>query len=112
MPIRVAQSNAYVAFDEVALVEPGEPGTVFGDFAFWDYVIVEGTTDGVNWIPVADGWDARAYPEWQSAYFSGTTPTTSLLRRRTLDLHDHFQWGDTVLLRFRLYADGAANGWG
>src|SRR5262249_44147360 len=41
IPIKVASANAQVLFDDVALVEPGEPGTVFGDPSFYDYVVVE-----------------------------------------------------------------------
>ena len=51
VPIRVAHDDAIVSFDEVALVEPGEPGSVFGDPSFYDYVVVEGTLDGKTWTP-------------------------------------------------------------
>ncbi len=112
VPIQVAQANAFVAFDEVVLVEPGDPGTVFGDNAFWDYVIVEGSRDGVTWLPLADGYDSRRDPAWESAFNSGTPGSSSLLRRHEFDLHDVFAWRETILLRFRLYADAAVNGWG
>jgi hypothetical protein len=110
VPIRVASDMAFVAFDELALVEPGDGGAVFGDFAFWDYVSVEGSLDGLTWIPI-DGWDAGAYPEWLTAY-DQNSPSPSLLRRRTLDLHDVFNPGNLVLLRFKLFADSSGNGWG
>ena len=111
VPIRVAHRNTTVEFDEIALVEPGDPGTVFGDSNFWDYVIVEGSRDGLTWIPLAPGYDARAYPEWESAFYGGP-PNASLLRHRTLDLLAAFSPWETVMLRFRLFADGAVNGWG
>lgn len=111
VPIRVAPSHATIEFDEIALVEPGEPGSVFGDPDFWDYVIVEGSRNGLAWTPLAPGYDAREYPEWEAA-FSGPAPDSLLLRRRTIDLHDTFAAGDTVLLRFRLFADGSVTGWG
>ena len=60
VPIRVAQQNAYVHFDEVVLVEPGADGSVYGDPDFWDYVVVEGSRDGVTWLPIAPGYDSRA----------------------------------------------------
>jgi photosystem II stability/assembly factor-like uncharacterized protein len=110
VPIRVASAMAHVSFDELALVEPGDAGTVFGDLAFWDYVSVEASIDGLNWIAL-DGWDAGAYPEWLTAYFQNA-PSPSLLRRRTLDLHDAFNPGNLVLLRFKLFADSFVNGWG
>lgn len=111
VPIRIAWQNADLAFDELALVEPGETGSVFGDANFYDYVIVEGSRDGAAWIPLAPGYDCRAYPEWVTAYNSNS-PSPSLLRRRTINLRDTFAADDTVLIRFRLYADGGANGWG
>ena len=111
VPIRIASSNAYLAFDELALVEPGDPGTVFGDYNFWDYVIVEGSLDGVTWTPLAPGWDCRAYPEWVTAY-NTNSPSPSLMRRRTIDLHDTYSWNQTILVRFRLFADQAVTGWG
>lgn len=112
VPIVVAQSNAYVSFDEVVLVEPGEPGSVYGDGDFWDYVILEGSKDGVTWVPIADGYDCRRDAAWVAAWNSGTPGSSSLLRPHVFDLHDAFAVRDTILLRWRFYADGAVNGWG
>jgi hypothetical protein len=112
VPIRVAQSNAYVSFDEVALVEPGDPGTVFGDASFWDYVIVEGSRDGVTWLPIEPGYDCRRDPAWEAAWNSATAGNTALLRPHLFDLQSVFAWNETILLRLRLYADASVNGWG
>ena len=111
-PIRVAQADATVQFDEVVLVEPGEAGSVFGDGSFWDYVIVEGTLDGSSWVPLGPGYDSREYNDWQSTFNNSGNGNQNLYRTRTFDLLDTFQWQDVVLLRFRLYADGWVNGWG
>ena len=59
IPIIVASSNATLSYDDIAIVEPGDPGSVFGDSNFWDYVIVEGTKDGINWMPLLDGYDCQ-----------------------------------------------------
>ncbi|MEQ8239188.1 MAG: hypothetical protein RIA69_08230, partial [Cyclobacteriaceae bacterium] len=64
VPIIVSQENPFIKFDEIVLVETGEPGTQFGDQAFWDYVIVEGTKDGSNWIPLIPGYDSNANDDW------------------------------------------------
>lgn len=112
VPIRIARSNAYVQFDEVVLVEPGEPGSVYGDPDFWDYVVVEGSRDGVTWLPIAPGYDSRAQSAWLSAWNSGGNGHGSLLRRRYLDLQDVFAWNETILLRFRLFSDASVHGWG
>jgi photosystem II stability/assembly factor-like uncharacterized protein len=112
VPIRVAQSNATVSFDEVVIVEPGEPGSEFGDGNFWDYVIVEGSRDGVTWLPLAPGYDASDDAAWLAAWNGGGDGNGSLLRTRTLDLRETFAWNETILLRFRLFSDGFVNGWG
>jgi hypothetical protein len=112
VPIRVAQANAFVEYDEVVLVEPGESGSAYGDYGFWDYVIVEGTVDGINWVPLLDGYDSREDPDWLYAYDHNLSGSQSLYRHRVVDLHDTFAWGDTVLLRFRLFADASVTGWG
>jgi hypothetical protein len=110
-PIRVADQNATISFDEVALVEPGEPGVPWPDPFFYDYVVVEGSTDGCTWTAFQDGWDCRAYPEWETAY-ANNTPAPSLFRRRTINMLNAFDVDDTLLVRFRLFADAGANGWG
>jgi len=112
VPIRVAQQNATVTFDEVVLVEPGEPGTVYGDAEFWDYVIVEGSRDGVHWLPLGDGYDCRSDPVWEAAWYDFTPGNSTMLRPHTFDLRQTFGWNETILLRWRLWADGAVNGWG
>ncbi len=111
-PIRVAKADAMVEFDEVVIVEPGDAGTVFGDFGFWDYVITEGTKDGTHWVPLLDGYDCRDDNAWLVAYNNGDAGDASLYRHRSFDLLDTFDWGDTILVRFRLYADQSVNAWG
>ncbi len=112
VPIKVAQANTTVSFDEVVIVEPGNNGSVFGDNEFWDYVIVEGSRDGINWLPLADGYDCRDESVWESAWNSGTPGNSSMFRNRIVDLTPTFAWNETVLLRFRLYSDGFVEGWG
>jgi hypothetical protein len=110
-PIMIAQVST-LTFDEVAIVEPGEPGSVFGDSDFWDYVIVEGSTDGITWQAVADGWDARDQPAWLTAYNGSQPGTASMYANRSIDLHNTFSMGEVVLLRWRLSSDGYVTSWG
>ncbi len=112
VPIKVAVSGAIVSFDEVVLVEPGDTGSQYGDSSFWDYVIVEGSRDGVNWLPLVPGYDSGSDPDWLNAYYSGTSGTSSLLRNRQIDLRETFDAYETVLLRFRMYSDGYITAWG
>jgi len=112
VPILVAPNNATVEFDEVAIVEPGEPGSVFGDGDFWDYVIVEGSTDAVSWTPLADGYDARYDSRWLNAYNSSTPGDSTMVGHHVFDLLQTYSPGQIVAVRFRLYADVAVHGWG
>ncbi|MEQ8243714.1 T9SS type A sorting domain-containing protein [Fulvivirga sp.] len=108
-PIIVAEGDAFIRFDEIVLVEEGEAGTVFGDQQFWDYVIVEGSLDGNNWIPLLDGYDSDANEAWDG---TSTSATVSLYRPREIDIKSTFDAGDIIQLRFRLFSDFGANAWG
>lgn len=122
VPIKINDENPVIKFDEIVLVEPGENGSVFGDPDFYDYVIVEGSKDlGVTWLPFLNGYDSRAVSSWRSHYNSNISDDNSLatgtplhFRERTIDMltSEHFEEGDEVLIRFRLFADQAARGWG
>lgn len=114
-------ARATVRFDEIVLVEPGADDSRFGDAEFFDYVIVEGSRDnGISWTPLADGYDSRDREAWLAAYNSSidgdqnstAVGTPALFAPRTLNLQDKFGAGDVVQLRFRLFADPAAHGWG
>lgn len=112
VPIIVKETDAYLRYDDIAIIEPGDPGTVFGDQSFWDYVVVEATKDGINWIPVADGYDARYNSVWSSAYSGGQNGSPAMYVSHEVNLLDTFEPGDKILIRFRLYADGFVTGWG
>jgi hypothetical protein len=120
IPIRVKAAEATIKFDEVVLVEPGAAGSVFGDPTFFDFVVVEGSMDGgITWMPVAEGYDARDNSAWLTRYNSATSGNNStavgdpsLFRSRTLNLLDEFDEGNEVVIRFRLFSDPGAAGWG
>lgn len=111
-----------MTFDEIALVEPGETGSKFGDENFWDYVIVEGSKDGgITWKPFADGYDSRLQPSWvklwnssMSGNNSTAVPTKDLLVKHEINMlaNGNFIVGDVVLVRFRLFSDPYSHGWG
>jgi len=118
----VLQDNGKMSFNEVVLVEPGETGTTYGDDNFWDYVIVEGSLDGTtNWLPIVDGYDSRSNSSWLASYNSSidgdnstATGNKELYIARTISLtaNGNFSAGQTVYLRFRLFSDPFAYGWG
>ena len=111
-----------MTFDEIALVEPGEAGSKFGDQNFWDYVIVEGSKDGGStWKPFADGYDSNLQPSWlklwnssMSGNNSTAVPTKDLFVKHEINMlaNGNFSVGDFVLVRFRLFSDPYSHGWG
>jgi hypothetical protein len=121
-PIRLSATNSLMTFDEVAFIEPGNPGTDWGDESFWDYVIVEGSEDGKEWFELTEGYDCREYQEWEDGYDEGGmdgnlalgVADESHIKTRLVDLvaDSQFDAGDTILIRFRLNSDPYSNGWG
>jgi hypothetical protein len=120
VPIRIAEKNAILKFDEVVLVEPGNEGAVWPEEDFYDYVIVEGSKDGGNtWIPLADGYDSRAQFDWYTLWNAQLSESNSLSLGWSTYFHPHsfnlrskFAVGDEVVFRFRLYSDAFTYGWG
>ena len=128
-PIRVNGNpdSSRIQFDEIALVEPNDAGSFFGDDGFYDYVIVEGSkNNGQTWLPIADGYNMNEHAAWRTAWNSSTAPglpnevnstavgTPALVRPRTLNFLSTGNFGrnDVVLIRFRLFTDQLVHGWG
>lgn len=111
-PVTVASSNANFIYDDVAIMEIGEDGTMAGDANFFDYVIAEGSKDGITWVPLEPGYDAGYNAGWKAIYDQGLTPSSSDMVTHNIDLTTKFSAGDVVFLRFRIFADGGTQGWG
>ena len=112
IPIIITDYTPSIRFKEIVLVEPGEPGTSYGDYGFWDYVIVEASKDGEYWKELIDGYDSDADPAWRSAYNSGAFGSPDLIRDRQINFSPHFSVGDTVKVRFRMFSDDLTVSWG
>ncbi|MBC3783701.1 T9SS type A sorting domain-containing protein [Spirosoma utsteinense] len=125
--LKANPDSAVMRYDEVVLVEPGDQGSTFGGDNFYDYVIVEGSSDnGRNWRPLVNGYDSNDQTDWLVAYNSNpvegapgeqnsaTIGTPALFKRRQIPLlaTGNFRAGQTILIRFRLFADQLAHGWG
>ncbi len=121
-PVIFNASGMVIAFREVVLVEPGAEGSVFGFSDFFDYVIVEGSKDfGKKWFSLADGYDSRINSSWLTDYNSSLdgqnstfAGTESMFLKHTFypRIPDKISSGDSLLIRFRLYSDPYAHGWG
>lgn len=121
-PVKVDETGIVISFQEIVLVEPGETGSAYGSSDFYDYVIVEATRDfGITWFPLADGYDSRISSSFLNAYNSSMNGnnstyvgTQNLYTNHTIDIRtfDKFNKNDTLIVRFRLYSDPYAHGWG
>lgn len=121
-PIKFNESGMFINYNEIVLVEPGETGSVYGSPDFYDYVIVEGSRNfGKTWFALTDGYDSRFVKEWETAYNSSIvggnstyTGVESMIRKHSVFYRpsDKISAGDTLLVRFRLFSDPYANGWG
>jgi len=120
IPIRVKETEAFMKFDEVVLIEPGKDGVTFPNEDFFDYVVVDGSKDGgVTWTTIINGYDSRDYAPWLTRYnsaisndISSAVGDASLFRTRIINLQDKFETNDEVVIRFRLFSDPGAAGWG
>ena len=121
-PVKFDASGMIISYNELALIEPGETGSLFGSPEFYDYVIVEGSVNyGKSWFPVTDGYDSRYQKAWETAYNSSIVDNNSTFQGNESMLVKHsifikpssyVQTGDTLVIRFRLFSDPYANGWG
>ena len=121
-PLKFNESGMLFSFNEVVLVEPGDAGSVFGSLNFYDYVIVEGSRNfGKTWFSLIDGYDSRLYPSWLADYNNSIVGNNSTfvgtedMAQKHAFLYkptDNISAGDTLLVRFRLFSDPFANGWG
>jgi hypothetical protein len=121
-PVVIDSSGLHISFREIVLVEPGEPGAPFGTDDFFDYVVVEVSKDaGATWRALAEGYDSRDNAAWLTAYNSAITgqnstytgkPSDFIRRTITMDTTTFLDAGDILTIRFRLFSDPFATGWG
>lgn len=111
-PLIINQYDSKIEYKDVALIEPGVPNSEPGTYSFYDYVVVEASNNSFDWIAINGPYDATKFPEWEDAYNSGEDASNELYKNHVIDLHDYFNFNDTIIVRFRLYSDGYVVGWG
>ena len=125
-PVTIRNMDPFMDFDELCLLEPGEVGTVFGDYEFWDYCIVEGSKNKKDWYAFEEvGYKTELYDEWLERYYSNivvkdgkenslAVGDESLLRHHRINLlgNKYLRKGDNVYIRFRMFSDAFERGWG
>ncbi|MCT4645003.1 MAG: hypothetical protein N4A74_08460, partial [Carboxylicivirga sp.] len=118
--IKEDENESIMSYRDIALVEAGESGARFGTEGFYDYVVVEATKDGINWIPLADGYDVTKVEAWKDfadadndyKNIESKPDSRDLFVEHTINLQDQFDAGDVILIRFRLHSDPESVGWG
>jgi hypothetical protein len=121
-PLKFDANGMMLSFREVVMVEPGETGSTYGSSDFYDYVISEGSKDfGKSWFPLGNGYDCRYSDVWLAAYNSAIDGQNSTYVPDESKLIKHYFFlsasssvsaGDTIMIRFRLFSDPYAHGWG
>lgn len=102
-PFTVSAENAILSYEDIAIVEPGADN---------DFVVVEATLDGLNWIPLIEPYDAGFNAEWLATYNANENPEHEDFIRHEINLTDFFSPGQKILIRFRLHSDATERGWG
>ena len=110
-PIIVSEDQLF-SYRDVAIVEVGEEDSEFGEIDFYDFVVTEGSKNGLDWIPLEDGYDARINSNWETVFEEGGQVTSELYQYRELSLSNSFDIGDTIFIRFRLVTDPGLVAWG
>lgn len=112
-PVRVgAGAHTEMRYEDIAVIEPGEPGTVYGEPTFYEYVLVEASKNGLDWLPLVEGYDARYDPVWLDIWDRQDIAYPADYREHTIDLLDFFEEGDAIVVRFRFYSDANYSGMG
>jgi hypothetical protein len=106
-PIKVSSSNDFITYDAVVLTEYSGNEPV-------DYVVVEGSKDGITWEKLVPEHAANSVAKWKSAYDLEGAGNSSLFAKRLFRIRDtgKFKADDVILIRFRLTANGTKTAWG
>ncbi len=118
-PVKVTpianMGKANIYYNDIPMLEKGEAGAAFGSENFFDYIVVEGSVNGLDWKKIADGYDFSSIEaKAKSLGINEITekPKKELLLQHKADLLNTFNEGDVILLRFRLHSDAYTAGWG
>ncbi len=104
-PITVAASEAKIWYSDIAIIEPGK-----------DYVILEATSNGIDWLPLNESYDAAFEGDgngaWLGAYSSASSGTMAMFVEHEVNILNTFAAGDLLLFRLRMVSDAQTTSWG
>ncbi len=112
-PLVLSASNDSFEIVDAAIIEPFTDD--LNDLeSFYDYVIIEGSTDLKNWKTI-DKYDARRYPEWLTEYNKEESANIvdDLFKRQSISLSSKgFTAGETIVFRLSLVTDPGTTSYG
>jgi len=99
-PITVSSGNANFYYQDIALVNST------------DFVTIEASNDGLNWIQLVTPYNATLHNDWESQ-LGMTAPASWIYKANTIDLSQSFDPGEDILIRFVLSSveGSSAYGW-
>ncbi|WP_430934802.1 T9SS type A sorting domain-containing protein [Saccharicrinis sp. 156] len=107
------EEMAFLKYYDIAYLETGETNSEYPDEDFFDYAVVEGSKDGLEWKALAPGYDFSYEDIWnQGVNDYKATPSAKDFTDHHVNLYDTFAAGDTILIRFKLHSDPFEDGWG
>ena len=111
-PIIISDKNPWIYYDNVTLVEPGNIGSAFPSTNFLDFVVVEGSKNGIDWVALSPGYDSRKNNVWETAFSANEDGGQELIQTMRISTNAVFSIGETILIRFRLHSNADKVGWG
>ncbi|MDI9355750.1 MAG: T9SS type A sorting domain-containing protein [Chitinophagaceae bacterium] len=119
----IVSNGLSIFYKNIAIIEGCVDSIAYDDPDFCDYVIVEGTKDGVTWKPLLKGYNSLAHNEWKEIMQTWKDPETGEQRQGSIPdvntwkitsivIQPTFNPGDTILLRLRIHSDQYSYGWG
>jgi photosystem II stability/assembly factor-like uncharacterized protein len=106
-PIVVSSTYPIIHYQDIAIIRVAAQTELQRDF-----VVVEASKDGRDWKQLIAPYDASKNSNWLNVLQSNGTPTSTMFVKHELDLSDHFEAGDKIMIRFRLSANSGGNAWG
>ena len=111
-PIVVNKDKPTFTYKDVAIVEIGTSGTSYPNPDFFDYVTVEGSKDGKEWVQMITPYDAGFNSVWKTKYKNSENGDKNDFVSHSFKTTDFFDPGDIIIVRFRLFSDPLTAGWG
>ncbi|HYG02612.1 MAG TPA: T9SS type A sorting domain-containing protein [Chryseosolibacter sp.] len=100
-PIIVGSSNTMFNYRDIAIVDVDN-----------DSVVIEATTNGLDWIEITPSYNASADETWLAALNADESGDASMFVDHSIDFGSLFETGDVVMFRMRMLSNETVNSWG